>query len=312
MTTPLRIIFVAILLSFSSYTFACLNPYASRIDLPREGDSLKLSVFLHASAEKKLPYWHHGFWDEEKLVSDWMRLENAAISKMSYREKSDFAIMQLKLGDKAKGLSMLVDLYQQHPKEYNIVANLGTAYELNGNNAKALEFLKKALVLNPGAHYHSEWIHINILEQQLSDSPDYTKIINLGIKDFQGWLIDKTYKFPQEADSLKVQLAYQLHERIAFIGKPDKVIAQLVLDFADIIAKTGNKNDAYQFYNYALGYDPSLKKTIDSRIGGVKSEQKTVKDTFQWASIVWAIPLAALAVVFLAWLKGTRQKKQGK
>ncbi|NML19443.1 tetratricopeptide repeat protein [Pseudoflavitalea sp. G-6-1-2] len=312
MTTPLRIIFIAILLSFSSITFACINPYASTIDLPREGDSLKLSFFLNPPAKDKLPYWHHGFSDDLNLFIEFERVNGKDISKFSYREKSDYAIMQLKLGDKQEGLQILEELYKQHPNEYNIVANLGTAYELNGNNAKALEFLKKALALNPGSHYHSEWIHVNILEQELSDSPDYTKIINLGIKDFQGWLIDKTYKFPQEADSLKVQLAYQLHERISFIDKPNKVIGQLVLDFADIIAKTGNKNDAYQFYNFALSYDSSLKKTIETRVGGVKSEQKVVKEKFQWASIIWAIPLAALGLVFLAWLKAMKQKKQAK
>lgn len=280
--------------------------------MPRMGDSLQLSRFLQVQSDEELPYWHHGFSDENKLKEDFEHFRSLGIKNLNYRDKSDYAVLCLKLGDKKEGLQILEELYKQHPGEYNIVANLGTAYELNGNNAKALELLKKALALNPGSHFNSEWIHVRILEEELSDSPDYSKIIHLGINNFQEWLIDKKYKFPQEADSLKVQIAYQLHERISFIDKPNKVIGQLVLDFADIISKTGNKNDAYQFYSYALSYDPSLKKIIDTRVSTNRSEQKTVKDTFQWASIVWAIPLVALAIVFLAWFKGMRQRKQGK
>ncbi|MBO9634775.1 MAG: hypothetical protein J7578_16800, partial [Chitinophagaceae bacterium] len=265
-------------------------------------------MLLHQRKADEMPYWWHGIGREnmEKLLP----LTKEDSLKMSFRELSDRAVAELKTGNTATGLSILEQLYRLYPNEYNIVANLGTAYELNGNKNKALEFLKKAVSIKPLSHFGSEWIHIRILEEELATSPNYKNIINLGISDYQKWLTDKTYRFPRPADSLKLQIAYQLHERIKFIAPPNKTIGQLVTDFADIVSKTDSLGAAKEFYQFALSYDPTLRDTIAVRIKGVEFSQKEVKNTFRWATIVWAIPLLALILIFFAWLKSMRNQKR--
>jgi tetratricopeptide (TPR) repeat protein len=305
MFKPLQCIVAAILLTGSSAN-ACLNEY-QRNEMPLDKDKLNLHLLLH-SQEDEMPYWWHGF-DGASLT----RMEELAaknIAGMNFRERSDYAVAQLKIGDRILALKILQDLYRLHPTEYNIVANLGTAYELNGNKAKALEYLKKAMAINPLSHYGSEWIHIRILEEELAAAPNYKKIINLNTGNFQDWLTDKTYTFPRPADSLKLQIAYQLHERISFIAPPNKIIGQLVTDFGDIVAKTDSLGAALEFYQYALRYDSTLKDSIDVRINGVKTSQKEVRNTFRWATVVWAIPLLALVMIFLAWLRSMRRAKK--
>ena len=49
---------------------------------------------------------------------------------------------------------------KKYPNEYVVIANLGTTYELMGNNEKALEYIKKGMKLNPRSHNGSEWIHV--------------------------------------------------------------------------------------------------------------------------------------------------------
>ena len=305
MFNPLRFLVVAAMLT-STAASACLNEY-QRAEMPLTNEKIDLHWLLHSNKDE-MPYWWHGF-DGDALH----RLEAMADKKagnMSYRERSDYAVAQLKIGDKAAGLKILEELYRSHPNEYNIVANLGTAYELHGDKVKALELLRKAVAINPLSHFGSEWIHIRILEEQLAATPDYKKIINLNTGNYQDWLADKTYKFPRPADSLKLQIAYQLHERISLIAPPNAVIGQLVTDFADIVAKTDSLGAALEFYQYALKYDSTLKDSIDVRINGVKASQKEVKDTFRWASIVWAIPLLALVMIFLAWIRSLRNNKK--
>jgi tetratricopeptide (TPR) repeat protein len=305
MFKPLQLIVVAILLTGST-ALACLNEY-QRKEMPLDKDKLNLHLLLH-SAKDEMPYWWNGF-DGEALT----RMEELAgkdIARMSFRERSDYAVAHLKIGDRARALKILQDLYRLHPTEYNIVANLGTAYELNGDKAQALEYLKKAVAINPLSHYGSEWIHIRILEEELATAPHYKKIINLNTGNFQDWLTDRTYTFPRPADSLKLQIAYQLHERISFIAPPNKVIGQLVTDFGDIVAKTDSLGAALEFYQYALRYDSTLKDSIDVRINGVKTSQKEVRNAFRWATVVWAIPLLALVMIFLAWLRSIRSSKK--
>lgn len=302
-------LFLAFTLLFPILSWACLNEYY-RKELPFANNKLDLSAILY-SKEHIHPYWKHGFHDDVEMMARRDSLMKAGLSKLGYQSLSDYGAIELRIGDRKKAVEILEQLYEQHPNEYNIVANLGTAYEVMGNNEKALALLKKAVSINPQSHYGSEWIHVRILEQKKARK-DYDKIINLDIADFSKWIIDKQYRFPRDADSLKIQIAYQLHERIAFIPPPDDIIGQLALDFADIVAKTAESRDAaIPFYEYAEHYSSSLQKTVAARKQVLKEEKKEVKDTFRWASVVWAIPLLAFGLILAAWLRSMRKHQSG-
>lgn len=304
---PIKKLFLAIALLSPGLSFACLNEYY-RTAPPLANNKLDLSAILHSKKDAH-PYWKHGVDDDVVMLQNKDSLSRVGLGKLDYKGLSDYAVIELKIGDRKKAVDILEKLYVQHPNEYNIVANLGTAYEVTGNNEKALELLRKAVAINPRSHYGSEWIHVAILEQKVG-AKQYNQIINLGIKDFSQWIIDKSNVFPRNADSLKIQIAYQLHERIAFIAPPDDVVGQLVLDFADIVAKTESRDAAIPFYEYAGHYSSSLQKTVEARKAALKAEQKEVKNTFRWASVIWAIPLLAFFMILFAWLKTIRNNRK--
>lgn len=297
-------LFLILILLLPGRSHACINEYY-RTDLPLATKGrLDLYGLLNRKGDLH-PYWKHGFG--EYMPSADSR-EDSQSPKPAYKVASDLAAHQLRTHQIADAVKLLEQLYAQHPNEYNIVANLGTAYELTGENAKALALLRKAAAMNPGAHQGSEWIHVKILEQKTSSLP-YKSIINLGVQDFSQWIIDKQYVFPRPADILAIQIAYQLHERIAFIAAPDSIIGQLVLDFADIIAKGDARDSSIAFYDYAARYAPTLQATVRARKEVLKAEQKEVQRTFGYASIVWAIPLLAFFLILLAWWRTMRRQK---
>lgn len=289
---------------------ACINEYY-RSELPLADGKLDLSLLLYSKKDVR-PYWMHGFKDDMTVDNPFEKIKDSlrkiGLDRLDYKGLLDYASIELRIGDSRKAIEMLEKLYAQYPNEYNIVANLGTAYEVTGNHEQALELLRKAVAINPRSHHGSEWIHVRILEQKVS-TKQYDKIINLGIKDFSKWIIDKNYVFPQPADSLKIQIAYQLHERIAFVAPPDDIVGQLVLDFADIVAKTESYDAAIPFYEYAGHYSASLQKTVDARKEVLKSEKKEVAKTFRWASIVWALPLLSFFMILFAWLRTIKRQK---
>lgn len=281
---------------------ACGNEYYEmRRTVPyKKNKGLDLDALLNFRKNGDLvPYWYNGFFPiaedaggndfpwvyiekfqklgllkEEEYEIGWEQLEAAIKKNVDYKLLSDYAWNALKFGNKETAVKLLEILYKAHPDEYNVVANLGTAYEVTGKNEKALELLRKAVAINPASHYGSEWIHIKILEQKVKEDPDYTRILDLKADpDNKDWAASVNFPY-SSPDSLMVQLAYQLHERIGFVPKPDPIVGQLVKDFASLVALTHTKNDAAEFYKYAISYDSSLAGVK----AGVKPLKKVVND----------------------------------
>jgi tetratricopeptide (TPR) repeat protein len=266
-----------------SKIFACGNEYYEvRKTVPYKNGGLDLNALLYNKGDY-IPYWSHGFIQDgmddgreifaEKIRKlgvpikeysvelTWNEIQAALDKKIDYKLLSDYAWNEVKVGNRENAVKLLEILYKEHPNEYNIVANLGTACEVVGKNNEALDLLRKAVAINPQSHYGSEWIHIKILEQKVAASPDYRMILDLKAdNNYQDWLAGKVYNKEIKPDSLMVQLAYQLHERIGFVPEPDPIVGQLVKDFGDLVALTHSKTDALQFYNFASAYDSAVAR----------------------------------------------------
>ncbi|MEM7391121.1 MAG: hypothetical protein AAF492_02140 [Verrucomicrobiota bacterium] len=80
-------------------------------------------------------------------------------------------------GDPAAGIVLLQRMEAETPGRYNTAANLGTAYELSGDNRNALTWIREGIERNPKAHDGTEWLHAVILETkiELEQDPDYLK-----------------------------------------------------------------------------------------------------------------------------------------
>lgn len=276
--------------------------------VPMVGDKVDLKAMLQVQ-QGAPAYWSARFGADSVLLHRKDSLLHIGIANLDQRGRTAYAVIELKTGDKVAAVKQLESLYAQHPDDYTVAAHLAWGYEFTGKNGQALETLRKAQALNRQGNYGSDWIHERILEEKLGNQ-QYSKIINLGFKDYGQWFIDKQYVFVRNPDSLKVQIAYQLHERTGYMTPPDPVVGQLVLDFADIVAKTESRREAISFYDYAAMYDPALAKTITARHEAIKAEQAEVQGTFRWASVVWAVPLLAFCLILFSWIKVMRKQKR--
>jgi tetratricopeptide (TPR) repeat protein len=179
------------------------------------------------------------------------------LEKYSFKQQSDIAVQLVWLGEYAQPLRMLQGLYRQHPGEYTLAANLGTLYELNGKPDSALFYIQRGMALNPKSHQGSEWVHVRILQAKLNGrkDPDWLARHSLlglyaGAKketpDGDTWYRDTIY-----------HITYQLQERIPFTPAPDRLMARLLKEYADLLARELSIESAFTAYQMALVYDPA-------------------------------------------------------
>lgn len=234
-------------------------------------------------------YFNHGF-NKEELNGKKVALEKALKEERKYQHLSDYALVLLKLGESKRSLTILQNLIKGHPNEYNINANLGTAYELNGKPDSALKYIRRGVKLNPNSHEGSEWIHVKILEAKLKMEkyPDYLK--DHSILDLS---LDINKDHTEEHIHIRDELAWQLKERIAFVKDPDPVVANLLFDMANLVAITEVLENAVPLYDLSIKYQPQNLKEVLAR-------RDEVKEIIFWATVrnnaLWVISTMLLVV----------------
>lgn len=195
-----------------------------------------------------------------------LKLLSAKLKKeKSYMLLSDYALCLLKLGKVNEAVAILAELELHYPGEYKIASNLGTAYELSGQNDSALKYIKRGLQLNPQDHEGSEWIHVRILETKLAiaKNPDY-------LKTHSPLSLNERQKY----DSLvRKQLTLQLRERFPFTPAPNELMAALMSELGDCCANTSSIEYAKAIYQIANEYYGAHSPVLDEKI---KEMQKLV------------------------------------
>jgi hypothetical protein len=108
-----------------------------------------------------------------------MKYENelAALEKAGHDreltadEQADLGALQLRLGNGAKAVEILRTAQRQHPNHFHIVANLGTAWQLQGDLEQAAECLKQAVRLAPGKLVKAEEYHLKLVRLRQREKP---------------------------------------------------------------------------------------------------------------------------------------------
>lgn len=179
---------------------------------------------------------------------------------------SDLGTMLVYTGEYLKAKRIFEDIEKKSPGLYITAANLGTIYELLGQNDSAYFWIKKAIEINPNSHNESEWIHLKILDlkMQAHDNTTYLKTHSILGLDF-GTAVIPENKANLDLGTLSRQLYAQLNERVTFIKPKDPVVAQLLFDLGTMSALNNNVTAALQIYHAAkaYGYDSQL---FDQRI----------------------------------------------
>jgi tetratricopeptide (TPR) repeat protein len=174
-----KILALITFLSIQMIAYCCGNEnYTALTEIPLKNGRIDLEKLLHLNEvgdSQEFPYWTYDFRDD--LVKREFDLKEKMKKDKDYKLLSDYTWVSIKLGKAREMIPILDSLHKKYPKDYNIAANLGTAYELVGYNTKALEFIQKAVAINPSSHFGSEWIHINLLKEKMKMSTDFEQII---------------------------------------------------------------------------------------------------------------------------------------
>jgi tetratricopeptide (TPR) repeat protein len=269
--------------------FSCGNEYESETYTYTKANGFS----QNSEGSLNFYYFQHGFNIAELKVKK-ARFENIPDKKKSYKHLSDYALVLLKLGEYKQSLEILEDLIKKYPNEYNIVANLGTAYELNGQVDKALIYISKAVAINSESHEGSEWIHIKILEakKQIQEHPLYLKensILGLGVSVKGNYSEEDIKKF----NKIKKELVWQLKERIGFVDSPDEIVADLLSDLGNLIAVTEYLETALPVYDLSLKYYPA-------NLYQVLRHRDQVHEIIYWAKVKKYIQRGVLLILFLS------------
>ena len=258
----MRLLFSTSLLivMFTGSSKACLNEYYTR---DKEGTYHDANPMIGFNTN----------FNSELIAQKLKKLSIRLDSTHDFRVLSDYTVLLMKGGKAKDALEILIELFKHYPNEYIIVANLGTAYELNGEVDSVLKYISLDMELNPMDHEGSEWVHKKVLETKLKlkKEPNYLSTHTvLGLTEKE-----------EHYDANLTQLEIQVRERFPFTPGPDNIMASLLLDLGDLYSNTKSVVYAEAIYNVALNYygDKSLRlKNKIAKTSKIVDEQSKKQD----------------------------------
>ena len=192
-----------------------------------------------------------------------IKMETDYRSSTNYDERSDYAISLVYLGRVTEAIEIFQKLEQAHPGKYFVAANLGTAFELTGNNEEALRWIQEGIRRNPASHSGTEWLHAKILQAKIAQQDDPKYFENHSILNLEPEHLASELKIDGQSFSLKEiarSIQYQLEERLQFVKPPDQAVAALLFDYAALEAATNTLESAKSLLQMALEYGYPAKK----------------------------------------------------
>ncbi|MEY5048032.1 MAG: hypothetical protein RLZZ175_1391 [Bacteroidota bacterium] len=254
-----KIYIIASLIFITIISMACLN-YETAV--------LQNGVVLYEEEENgKIPRGHTFLINNfPKVIRELDSLYNVTKDVRYLSDKGYVLIIQNKFKE---AIQLYLKVEALKPNRYMTASNIGTAYELIGDNKNALNWLNKAYTLDKTGHKGSEWIHINILEAKIKgDSCITSKYL---LKHDLGNDVKPKYVEKYNYQRLRTYLYFQLQERMSFIKTKDKIMAQLLLDLGNISINIADYEEAIQIFKLAKFYGANeilVKKKIDLATAG--------------------------------------------
>lgn len=300
-------VFLATLLTllFINKTNACLNG---------ESKVLKDGTFLYEDPPGNIPYGHI-FNDDESLKDGIKQLDSLYKSTKDLDYLSDQGLLLILLKRYDAAIKLYLEIEKLEPNRYSTASNIGTAYELSGQNEKALQWIKKSVQIDPKSHKNSEWLHVKILEAKIKGQQFYTS--NFLLNTEFGLGINPASKLNKdELQKLSDALYYQLNERVSFVEPKEKIVAQLLFDHGNVAFLLNNYSDALGDYEQARKYG-FTGQLFEQRVKEAAKLIKNPKQTSKSANSkdfnssltygLWAIG-ATLVTIFIVIMYRRRKK----
>jgi tetratricopeptide (TPR) repeat protein len=139
--------------------------------------------------------------------------------KLTADEAADLGALHLRLGDTARAIEILRIAQRDNPKHFPLAANLGTAWQMQGDLAQAAACLEQAARLAPAKLRKAEQLHLKLVRlraQQARDAADLDDLFGVRYvgpsgKFEAGRLTEAQRKrLPDDAVALVQQLALWL------------------------------------------------------------------------------------------------------
>ena len=243
-----------LILAFLNNGYACLNG---------EVKELKDGTVIYEDRDGNVPYGHM-FYSDEIFQKALKRFDSLYKDTKDLDYLSDQGLLLILLKRYQEAINLYLVIERIKPNRYSTASNLGTAYELIGQNENALKWIQKAVAINPRSHNHSEWIHVKILEAKIKGEQFYNTAFLLNT-DFGSDLLPKSTLNKNKLKKLSNALYYQLNERVSFVKPKEKIVAQLLFDLGNVAFLLGNFHDAVTNYELAKQYGFS-DQLIEARI----------------------------------------------
>jgi len=262
--------FIIVLVLISFKTFACLNG---------ETKILKNGEYVYIDYRGLVPHGHHfAINDFPKVIK---QLDSAYTKTKDIDYLSDKGYLLIVQKKYAEALNLYLNIEKISPNRYSTASNLGTLYELIGENQKAYTWIKKSIGINPESHNGSEWLHLKILEAKIKNLNDVSGqfLINT---DFGSSGVPQTNLSKEEVDKLAKAVYFQVNERISFIEPKDKIISILLFELGNLVELIGEHENALRIFKSAriYGYNKDIlfERVINSaRTDNVYFRERAVK-----------------------------------
>lgn len=156
----LKFTLVSLFFISSSISFACINDSDTRFfeeqRFPNVYELMTGDFFQHSN---EFYNWR---------IND--RLKHLEKEPDNLKLWDDLSVSYDKTGRTKEAIDTLETILKKHPDRYETLANLGTFYLHSQQYAKGLELLKKAIKINPHAHFGREIYQIKLVEYMLKEN----------------------------------------------------------------------------------------------------------------------------------------------
>jgi tetratricopeptide (TPR) repeat protein len=203
-----------------------------------------------------------------------------------------------------EGISLLQALEEKDPGRYGTASNLGTAYELKGDNRQALQWIFEGIRRNPESHQGSEWLHALILETKLKLEQDPGWLASHRVLELDETRLDDPKALflvgGQERMSRDIgtALQHQLGERMLLVKPKDAIVADLLYSYSVLEAHTDVVEPALELTSMAKEYGFAVPELLAAQ---EKKFHRAILPAHIHHYEIWVGGIAiALAVIFNA------------
>lgn len=237
-----QFLFIILFLLIPVYSFACLNG---------ETKELKNGAFIYEDYRGIVPRGHEFYVKNFKKLTK--ELDSLFIVTKDIDYLSDKGYVYIIEGRYNEALEIYLKIEQLKPNRYSTASNIGTIYELLGENQKALFWINKAIKINPKSHNGSEWLHAKILYAKIGGAKyiDSDFLINTNFGKAE---VPKSNLSKSQREALMKSIYYQLNERVTFIKSEDPIIGILLFELANLALLEKKYEEAKEIYEKARDY----------------------------------------------------------